>query len=246
LSKRNALGKGNGDSVQCGKTVLADIKKLSDRIEKGRLKDSKKIQRAIGRVQTKHPRLRRYYQINLTTSADTGSILQWSRNDDYSHQAEELCGCYVLRTDQNTLDEYQLWQMYISLTQAENGFKALKTDLGLRPNPHRKEDRVDAHVFVCILAYHLLRNILFTLEQKGDHRCWETIKCVLKTHSYSTIIMPTNQGESHRIRRAGQPEECQKAIYTMLGIEWNGLPTHQAVIQGIPVANTKQPDPAIL
>lgn len=111
----------------------------------------------------------------------------------------------------------------------------MKTDLGLRPNPHRKEDRVDAHVFICVLAYHLLRNILWTLEQKGDHRSWETIRRILRTHCYTTILLPTNSGQTHRIRRAGQPEECQKDIYRNLNIEWRGLPRTQSIIGGYPI-----------
>jgi hypothetical protein len=134
------------------------------------------------------------------------------------------------RPDERTLTEHQLWQLYISLTQAEAGFKALKSNLGLRPNPHQKEDRVDAHVFICVLAYHLLRNILWTLEQKGDHRDWETLKRILRTHCYTTIMLPTRNGQTHRIRKAGQPEECQKAIYRNLDIIWDRLPSNRSVI----------------
>jgi hypothetical protein len=149
-------------------------------------------------------------------------------------EAEDLFGCYVLRTDERTLNQHQLWQLYISLTQAEDGFKALKTDLGLRPNPHQKEERVDAHVFICVLAYHLLRNILWTLEQKGDYRDWETLKRVLRTHCYTTILPPTRSGQTYRIRKAGQPEECQKAIYRDMGIAWAKLPCNRSVIGIVP------------
>jgi hypothetical protein len=102
-------------------------------------------------------------------------------------------------------------------------------------NTHHKEERVDAHVFICVLAYHLLRNILWTLEQKGDHRNGETLKRVLRTHCYTTILLPTRNGPTHRIRKAGQPEECQKTIYRNLGIDWGGLPCHRSVIGAAPV-----------
>lgn len=126
--------------------------------------------------------------------------------------------------------EHELWKLYISLTQAEAGFKALKTDLGLRPNPHHKEERVDGHVFICIIAYHLLKNILWTMEQKEDTRSWETIKRIMSTHCYTTILLPTKDGVTHRIRKAGQPEECQKEIYKVLGIEWTNLPSHRTAV----------------
>ena len=208
---------------------LDALQKLASRVEHKRLKDRSKIEQALGRIQARHPRARRFYEITLET-VGASLRLTYVRDDALRQEAADLFGCYVLRTDERTLNEHQLWQLYIGLTQAEEGFKALKTDLGLRPNPHQKEERVDAHVFICVLAYHLLRNILWTLEQKGDPRNWETLKRVLRTHCYTTILLPTRSGQTHRIRKAGQPEECQKAIYRNLGIAWDSLPYNRSVI----------------
>jgi len=215
---------------------LDALGKLAARVENKRLKARPKIEQMIGRIQARHPRARKFYTITLEDDA-AGLRVRWTRDDELLAQAADLWGCYVLRTDEQTLNEHELWQLYSSLTQAEEGFRALKTDLGLRPNPHHKEERVDAHVFICVLAYHLLRNILWTLEQKGDHRNWETLKRVLRTHCYTTILLPTRNGSTHRIRKAGQPEECQKTIYRNLGIDWVGLPCHRSVIGAAPVQN---------
>lgn len=212
------------------KRFLVDVEKLEKRIEKGQLKDHTKINQAIGRVCAKHPRVNRYYTISLEDSEQEAK-LKWERNDEKFDEAADLWGSYVLRTDNTTLSEHELWKLYISLTQAEAGFKALKTDLGLRPNPHHKEERVDGHVFICIIAYQLLRNILWTLEQTQDTRSWGTIKRILRTHCYTTIVLPTNNGLTHRIRKAGEPEECQKDIYKALGMEWRNLPCNRAVVE---------------
>ena len=208
---------------------LDALEKLAQRIEKGRLKVRSKMERCIGRICARHPRVSRYYTVAIEEVPD-GSRLAWQRHDEMFAEAADLWGCYVLRTDEQTLNEHELWELYISLTRAEDGFKALKTDLGLRPNPHHKEERVDGHVFICVIAYHLLRNILWTLEQQGDTRSWESIKRVLRTHCYTTILLPTRDGSTHRIRKAGQPEECQKAIYQALGINWNRLPAHRSIV----------------
>jgi transposase len=215
---------------------LEAVQKLAARIEHGRLKSRSKIEQALGRIQARNPRARRFYKINLESNGRK-LRLECTRDDALRQDAEDLFGCYVLRTDERTLNEHGLWQLYISLTQAEEGFKALKTDLGLRPNPHQKEERVDAHVFICVLAYHLLRNILWTLQQKGDHRNWETLKRILRTHCYTTILLPTRSGPTHRIRKAGQPEECQKAIYRNLGIVWDRLPCNRSVVGAAPAQN---------
>lgn len=136
-----------------------------------------------------------------------------------------------MSTDQRTLNEYELWHLYIGLTRAEAGFKALKSNLGLRPNRHQIEPRVEGHVFICILAYHLLRNFLSSLEQRGDRRNWDTLERILQTHCYTTILLPTKEGTIHRIHKAGQREQCHKAIYEALGISWHGLPTNRSVLK---------------
>lgn len=81
-----------------------------------------------------------------------------------------------------------------------------------------------------MLAYHLLRTVLYTLEQQGDTRPWPTLKRILQTHCYSTSILPTVDGTTRRIRRAGHPEAAHKAIYTELTIDWKHLPTNHQVI----------------
>jgi transposase len=208
---------------------IEDLGKLVARVEKGLLKNPLKIQRAIGRLQARHRRVQRYYSIELSEGTGDGISLAWKRNDVRMEESSELFGCYVLRTDERSLNEHQLWQLYISLTHAEDGFKAIKSDLGLRPNRHQKEERVDGHVFICVLAYQLLRNVLWTLEQTGDRRSWDTIKRVLRTHCYTTVILPTRTGETHHLRRSGQPDEAQKEIYRKLNVSWRALPHHEKV-----------------
>jgi transposase len=208
---------------------VAELEKLEQRVAKGQLQDEEKIQRALGRLQARHRRVQRYYQVGMEQVGKQRQLC-WHRNDAAWAEAEELCGGYILRTDDATLAAHELWRLYISLTRAEDGFRALKSDLGLRPNRHHKETRVAAHVFICVLAYHLMRHILYQLETQGDQRSWETIKRILETHSYATILMPTQDGILHRFRKAGVPEECQKSIYKSLAIEWRGLPSYRSIV----------------
>lgn len=62
------------------------------------------------------------------------------------------------------------------------------------------------------------------LEPSGDNRRWGTIRRVLQTHCYTTIVVPTKGGQTYRIRKAGEPEELQKSIYRKLNVNWVGLP----------------------
>ena len=72
------------------------------------------------------------------------------------------------------------------LLRAEKGFSALKGTLGLRPNFHQLEGRVDGHIFISVLGYHHLCWIGHRLTQSGDMRDWQTIRRLLRTHNLAT------------------------------------------------------------
>jgi len=217
--------------------LVEKLKNLAARIEKGKLKDPKKVNRVIGRIQARSPGIQRHYAIEYT-QAKPGAIgvLTWKRNESVLSIKTELAGCYVLRTDREHLSADELWHLYISLTRAEDGFRSLKSVLGLRPNFHQLEHRVDAHVFITILAYQLLCYIQHSLEKTGDYRCWDTIKRVLQTHSYTTIILPTKNGSVYRIRKPGIPDQRQQAIYDALGVRLSDLPKTTTVFEPKPEA----------
>jgi transposase len=210
---------------------LANLEKLKIRIETGRLKDETKIQQAIGRLKERARRVARFYSIELSSSKDTGFTLSWSRDDETYSDVESLFGCYVLRCCRDTLSADDLWRLYITLSRAEDGFRCLKSNLGLRPNFHQLEGRVDGHVFITVLAYHLHQYLMHQLHAQGDPRSWHTIRCILQTHMLSTTLLPTTQGNLYRIRKAGIPDASQNAIYKSLKIELKDLPVSKTMIE---------------
>jgi len=208
---------------QAEEKYLAALEQLAERVREGKLKAGAKIDRAIGRLQQKHPRVQRFYQVQWETQPQ-GNELKWTRRDQQRQADEDLLGCYVLRTDQGSESAEQIWNLYMTLSEAEEGFRSLKGDLGLRPNYHQIERRVEGHIWITILAYHLLCWIQETLRKAGEVRRWATLRRVLQTHCYTTIVLPTKNGKTYRLRRAGEPEELQKAIYEKLKLNWKGLP----------------------
>jgi len=191
-----------------------DAEALKQRVLSGKLKDEKKIHKAIGRLLQKHPRVARYYDVDFT-----GGVISATRKDDAIEAAYELCGDYVLKTDQS-FDAEELWRLYMTLLKAEQGFKLLKGTLGLRPNFHQKENRVDGHIFITILAYHLLSWINLKLENAGDRRSWITLRRILRTHSVLTTRFPLENGDVVSVRKPGEPDADQTKIYNTLGINW--------------------------
>jgi len=199
---------------------LDDVAALRERIAKGRLKDPAKIERAIGRLQKKHPRVARFFTLRHEpgTHAERGGLVA-TRDDEKFGQAGELCGNYVLRTDRS-LGAARTWSVYMTLLQAEEGYACLKGSLGLRPNFHQLEERVEAHVFISVLGYHLLCWVRERLRQSGDMRDWKTVRRLLSTHSLATTKLPLEDGRVLHIRKPTVPDAEQALVYRKLGIDW--------------------------
>ena len=196
---------------------LKDAHSLGERIEKGRLKTHDVIERKIGSLFKKHPRVRRFYKVQ---HQDGGLGIE--RIEEKMEEAQGLCGDYVLKTDKG-LGAAELWGLYMTLLKAEAGFKTLKGALGLRPNYHQLEDRVDGHIFISVLAYHLLSWVQHHLERSGDLREWKTIRRLLSTHSLVSTRLKLEDGRIITIRKASVPDAEQALVYKELGIDWKAM-----------------------
>lgn len=203
--------------------MLDDLEKLATRISQGKLKDPEKIEQAIGRLRERHSRVARYYSIEHCD----GQLL-WEQLDHDLSAAANLDGCYVLQAHGPQMSAIQTWKSYMVLTKAEDGFRCLKSHLGLRPIHHRLEHRVDGHIFISLLAYQLMRYVCYKLEAQGDRRNWATLRSILRSHCYATTELPTTGGAVHVLRKPCRPEVIHQQIYTRLGIDLAGLPSHRS------------------
>lgn len=193
---------------------LKDCGRLQARVSKGRLKRETLIERAIGALLKKHPNVARFYQLSHGSG-----VLRVERDDARLEAAVELCADCVLKTD-HSLDGPELWKLYMTLLRAEEGFSALKGTLGLPPNFHQLEERVDGHIFISVLAYHLLSWVGHQLTQSGDVRDWQTLRRLLRTHSVVTTRLPLEDGRVIEIRKPSLPDAEQALVYARLGIDW--------------------------
>lgn len=195
---------------------LKDAEALGKRIKKGGLIKSDIIERRIGAVLKKHPRVARFY--TLTHQQQEKNLLI-ERQDEKMEAALDLCGDYVLKTDQE-MEAGELWELYMTLLKAEAGFKMLKGALGLRPNYHQLEERVEGHIFISILAYHLLNWVHLRLQESEDNRDWKSIRRLLITHSLVSTRLPLEDGRVIRTRKPSVPDAEQALVYKKLGIDW--------------------------
>ncbi len=195
--------------------LAVDLERLVARIAKGRLVRQLKIGEAIGRLKERYPRVARYWRIDYDSETKR---LQVETDAEKRAKAEGLDGCYILKTDRSDLGDDEVWRIYNLLTRVENAFRNMKTPLAERPIFHQIETRVETHIFLCVLAYHLLVAIEKSLLDKGVHTSWATVRERLKTHQVCTVVLPTTSGAVLRSRKASSPEPEQAELYKLLNI----------------------------
>jgi hypothetical protein len=129
-----------------------DLAEIKARVDRGTLLGAAQIGLAVGPA-LKRYRMRKHFQIEITD-------ITFTYTRDRTGIAEEaaLDGFYILRTSltDTALDAGDVVRAYKNLEQAERAFGSLKgPDLQIRPIHHHLENRVRAHVLICMLAYYL-------------------------------------------------------------------------------------------
>jgi hypothetical protein len=215
------------DAIQdsAERKLIEGLEKLEARILRNdpRLKldeGSALVNRVIGRLLGRTTRASRLYETNYDPVTQT---LNWKRKETEWDNSRDLHGCYHLRSTLE-LGDQQLWKLYITLVRVEDAFRNMKSDLGLHPFHHQLAQRCRAHIWITVLAYHLLRWTEHSLKLSGYDSTWRALRRKLDTHCYATLIIPDASGLEHHIRKPGRPNSVQKLIYTLLGIDWTMLP----------------------
>ena len=202
------------------KRLRAGLERLTKRVEKKGLKTEAQVGEAIGRLRQRHSRVSRYFRIEFDAA---GHKLNWSELEESKQRAEQLDGAYLLKTNRQDMTAAEMWRTYMLLTRVEAAFRTLKTPLRERPIFHQLERRVETHIFLCVLAYHLVVCMEHALQQRGIHSCWDTVRKILSTHQAVTVRLPTAEGPVLSIRKPTTPEAEHRAIYQALGVPENIL-----------------------
>ena len=104
------------------------------------------------------------------------------------------------------------------LTKVEEGFRCLKSELGLRPIYHQKETRIEGHLFISTLAYHVMQTILYQLDQANIHIRWETLRMIMSSQTRVTTSFKNDKGKTIHVRSTTSSEPIHREIYAALNI----------------------------
>ncbi len=200
----------------------AELKYLAEGLQTPRrLKNAKKVTEKIGRLRQKYSRASRYYDISIDTDdkEKIATALHYKRITPESDDSNAHPGVYCLRSNQTQWDEQQLWSTYTMLTDLEAVFRSLKSELGMRPVYHQRTHRVEAHIFITLLAYNLVHQVRCKLKAQGIDDSWDKIRTTMSTQVRVTTSMRGETGKQIHIRRSCRPNTDQKKLLRALGLE---------------------------
>ena len=183
---------------------------------KGRLKSYPKVLERIGRLRQRYSRVSKGFTINV--KEQHGKVVKIEWDFDPLKLGKPYDGSYFIRTDRMDLSKDETWSLYIMLTSVEDAFRCLKGELGLRPIHHSKPDRIEGHLFISILAYHLLNYIQQHVRKAGIKHRWATIRSLLQTHTVLSTHLPTADSKMVHLRYCSIPTPKQLQVYSALKI----------------------------
>jgi transposase len=212
------------------------LQRLQKTIVAGRLKDRNKMERRLGKIQARHSPVNDLFEVTLRDTPE-GVRLFWEMKKERKTWRDLREGAYMLRTNLPAGSAEELWSKYMQLTEAEASFRALKSELSIRPLFHQKEPRVKAHVMVAFLGYALWVTLKHLLKRRpaivprpsasgvDNTEPLSPMKALalLATLQSADIVLPTTDGREIRLRRVTEPTAEQKSLLHQLSLS---LPEH--------------------
>jgi hypothetical protein len=190
---------------------------------KGARKGYEYLNQRIGRLKEKYG-VGHLYEIVIGHEKGIVTNIECERNGKFEEKSGRV-GEYVIRTSHKQWSEEQISKTHKMLSTLEDSFRSIKSDLGLRPNYHKNDINCQSHIFICVLAYHIMIAILKRLEDNGIRYRWESIRNILSTHVRVSTVFNTEADDSVHIRTTAQPNKSQSEIYNALAVRHRPLKT---------------------
>lgn len=183
--------------------------------KKGCTKTYDKILVALGRLKEKNKRISGRYEVTVEKDDKiTATSITWSKKEEESSSN----GVYCLRTNNLDWSEREIWKTYMTLTEIESSFRCMKSELGMRPVYHQLTHRVDGHLFITVLAYHVMHSIRHQLKKCDIDFSWETLREMLSEQYRITTMMKKDDGKTINVRTTSEPTQGIRQIYKALSL----------------------------
>jgi transposase len=203
--------------------IEAGLGKLTRRIERSKKAlDRSVLERQIGRLLGRNTRAAGRYHIEIMDDPALPARLrvQWAVNQQWDERTRRHEGCYVLRTNVTGWSAEAMWRTYIQLWEVEAAFRIHKTELSIRPIWHQKQERVQAHILVCFLAYVLWKTLEQWQARAGLGNSPRTILTEVGRIQSTDVVLPLadNPSRQMRLRCVVRPDKDQAVLLDRLGL----------------------------
>ena len=208
------------------------LNKLKEQADLGKLRDSKKAERRIGRLLERNSRAGSLFDVIVTETGagkDTRLSIQITKNEDRYQWALQSGGNYILRTNWKEADPKIIWKRYIQLTEVEDAFRTEKHDLGMRPIYHRKQDRTQAHILVCFLSLAMWRTLQQWMKTSGLGTAPRKLIEEMREVRSLDVLLPAKD-KTIRLRVVSTPSKELKVLLQRLKIR---LPNRPKIIENV-------------
>lgn len=192
--------------------LMRDLIRIRRAVRKGTLVDSDKVLMRLGRLSERWPRAWRYVVVDWSKGR-----LTWRWDRQALRLAAHRDGAYLLRTNLMDRSSEALWTMYVQLTEVEAVFRALKSELAIRPIWHWVGLRVEAHVMVAFLGYCLWVCLKQKLKAAGPGLTpWQLLD-QFKRIVQVEVWFKLKAGGAICLPRITQPETAQALLLHQMG-----------------------------
>jgi hypothetical protein len=185
--------------------------------------DAVKVSHRVGKLLGQNTRAAGAFKTQIITDEQGRALLTWEKVESWQNWARLSEGCYLLRSNVRDWSAEELWRAYMQLSEAEGAFRIHKSDLSLRPVWHQKQQRVEAHVLVCFLAYVLWKTLAQWCKSAGLGDEPRKVLDEIAQVAVVDVLLPTRDGRQLIKRCVAQPSEHQKLLLHHLKLS---LPTH--------------------
>jgi len=188
------------------------------------------IERRIGKWLGRNTAAEKIFTVEVITQEGWAVGLRIEEDESKLGWAQAAQGAYLLRTNCTEQDPRKLWHWYIHLTEVEDAFRTGKSDLGLRPVFHQREDRVQAHIMVCFLALVMWRSLEMWLAGKRLGNCARQVLKELETIHSMDVVLPVKDKADVRLRLVAKPDKLAADLLAHMQLK---LPTRPKKVQNV-------------
>lgn len=178
------------------------------------------LMKKLGVAQHETPSAWRLITVEVAqTKRNQKTGFTWKLNKDKLRIVRRREGSYLLRSNLTESDPAKLWNFYLQLTQVEEAFKNLKGDLAIRPLHHQDEDRIEAHIFICFLAYCLHVTLGRRLRDLAPGLTTRSVLEKFAAVQMLDVRIPTTDAREVVLTRHTQPERELELLLDQLKLK---------------------------